>query len=86
MWSTPFPYIGMNSFDRYLVENEAQLGDVKNKDILSLELGFKAVVSVAPETNVMEALKILDENRVGAVAVVAKSGKLIGNFSAADMR
>lgn len=73
-------------FHRFLTNSEGDLGDVKNKDILSLNLGFKPVVSVTPETNAMEALRVLDANRVGAVAVVAKSGRLVGNFSAADMR
>ncbi|GMH44300.1 hypothetical protein BSKO_12234 [Bryopsis sp. KO-2023] len=78
--------ISQSDIVRYLLENEHEIGDIKHQDIAALKLGFKPVISVPPEMSAIEALKVVDDNHIGAVAVVNSTGKIIGNFSAADMR
>jgi CBS domain-containing protein len=51
-----------------------------------LGLGSGGVVAVTEDTTVLEVLKTLDKNGVSAVPVVDGEGKLVGNFSAVDLK
>lgn len=52
------------------------------KDIL--ERKGSAVVSVNPETSVIEALKIMAERNIGAILVLQENGDVAGIFSERD--
>ncbi|KAL9652824.1 hypothetical protein ABK040_010856 [Willaertia magna] len=49
-------------------------------------LGLVQPITVNEETSVLDALKTIAEQKIMAVAVVDKEGKLVGNFSASDLK
>jgi CBS-domain-containing membrane protein len=48
--------------------------------------GSHAQVSIAPDVSAIEAMLLMNEHQIGAVAVVDGVGKIIGNFSVSEMR
>ncbi len=44
------------------------------------------VVSVTPDMSAIEAMGLMNEKQISAVAVVDGAGKIIGNFSISEMR
>ncbi len=54
-----------------------------NNVIDILKVKGKEVYSISPDTTVFDALKILDENNVGALVVIEKE-KVVGIFSERD--
>jgi CBS domain-containing protein len=53
---------------------------LKVKDIMTTEL-----ITVLPETEVLQAAKLLLENRINGVPVVDKAGKLVGILCQSDL-
>jgi CBS domain-containing protein len=43
-------------------------------------------VSIGPDVSAIEAMLLMNEHQIGAVAVVDGVGKIIGNFSVSEMR
>jgi CBS domain-containing protein len=50
-----------------------------------LRIASVPAATVSPETTVFEAVRLMSDERVGAVAVTAESGKLIGIFTERDL-
>lgn len=69
-----------------MCERSEELKELVDKSISELGFEIKEIISVPPEMSAVEALKVINENNIGAVAVIDAKGRLIGNFSAADMR
>jgi len=62
------------------------MGSLSWQSVTNLKLGLREVCTVSPGTIVMDALKLMVQNRVSALAVVDNNKKLIGNLSASDMK
>ena len=45
-----------------------------------------AQVCIGPDVSAIEAMLLMNEKQISAVAVVDGVGKIIGNFSASEMR
>jgi 5'-AMP-activated protein kinase regulatory gamma subunit len=72
---------------KFLSLNRAQLGRLAKRTAASLGWCPKRVVAVTPEVAAIEAMALMNEKRVSAVAVVdAPGGRIIGNFSVSEMR
>lgn len=56
------------------------------KDFSNLVVGFDLVYKVQSDAIVVDVLNILFQKKITAVAVINKDGKLVGNFSASDLR
>ena len=57
-----------------------------NKKVSDLGLGQTGVISVNQETSLLDTIKLLLMKKVSAVALTDKEGKLVGNFSAVDLK
>jgi CBS domain-containing protein len=62
------------------------LGQKKQRTIADLNLANGQLFTVTPTTRTLTALKEMCENQVSAVAIVAPTGKLVGNFSASNLK
>jgi CBS domain-containing protein len=58
---------------------------ISEKSIKDLGLGSYTPLTISETDTVLNALKKINENSVSALAIVHKSGKLGGNFSATDL-
>jgi CBS-domain-containing membrane protein len=69
----------------YIAEHNQHLG--KLVDLTMQELGFlKKVFTVNRKQTTIEALKVITDNKISAVAIVDDEGKLVGNLSASDLK
>jgi len=78
--------ISQSDIVRYLLVNVDKMSDVASQTITELGMATKQLITVPPEKSAVEALKIMEDNNVGAVAVVNSEGQIVGTFSATDMR
>eukprot|EP00210_Caulerpa_lentillifera_P004411 g4208.t1 len=78
--------ISQSDIVRHLLEHQNELGEYGTTSVGELGFGQKEIISVHPEMSAIEALRVMSEKSIGAVAVVNSTGQIIGNFSAADMR
>jgi len=88
------------SRDRQRIVNVASLSDFvsflyQNKGLLQLNLMlapvstlgiYRPVISVPYNTRFIDALEILARNRISGLAITDENYRLIGNFSASDLR
>eukprot|EP00163_Fabomonas_tropica_P023508 TRINITY_DN40854_c0_g1_i1.p1 TRINITY_DN40854_c0_g1~~TRINITY_DN40854_c0_g1_i1.p1 ORF type:complete len:301 (+),score=96.44 TRINITY_DN40854_c0_g1_i1:129-1031(+) len=70
----------------FLATNLEKLGDITGKTPKELNIGYKDVVSVHADSNVLDAFKIIDFEGVSAVAVLADDESLISVISARDIQ
>jgi len=69
------------------ISEGGELYHAVQKNLNELGLASTSVFSVNTGVTVLEALKVLDEKRVSALAVVDPvTGRLVGNFSASDLK
>jgi len=78
--------ISQSDIMRYLYENKDALGALKGKKICDLGLVKGQVISVPPETPALDAMILMNEKNIGALAVVNNKGAIIGNFSVSELR
>jgi CBS domain-containing protein len=71
---------------RFLHMNKHDLGEFGTRTAAELGWGSREVVSVAPDVAAIEAMLLMNERQISAVAVVDGIGKIIGNFSVSEMR
>eukprot|EP01123_Difflugia_compressa_P014725 TRINITY_DN794_c2_g1_i1.p1 TRINITY_DN794_c2_g1~~TRINITY_DN794_c2_g1_i1.p1 ORF type:complete len:309 (+),score=63.37 TRINITY_DN794_c2_g1_i1:73-999(+) len=86
----PLHTVSQSDFVNYLAQLSFE-GKLKHVGYLQEKLhniGFGAVVptTVLQTDSVIKAITILNEKKLGAIAVVDENGKLVGNFSATDLR
>jgi len=62
-----------------------RLGDATVAD-LGFVRGPASVVTVRPETPALDAMVLMEERSISAVAVVNENGGIIGNFSISELR
>lgn len=84
----PTAVVSQSDVARFLSAHEGQLGAFGRRTVG--EAGWASrgpIISVTPETSSLAALALMQERGVSGVAVVdAGDGRLVGNFSTADMR
>ena len=83
-----FGVLSQSDLNRYLVE-ELPKGDSKHIAAKKLsELGYASgkLETVSKDAQVLKALQLLDSRQVSQLAVVDEAGKIIGNFSASNLR
>eukprot|EP00878_Enallax_costatus_P010411 GHUV01010866.1.p1 GENE.GHUV01010866.1~~GHUV01010866.1.p1 ORF type:complete len:449 (+),score=124.72 GHUV01010866.1:208-1554(+) len=78
--------ISQTDIIRFLHMNKADLGDMGSKTAAELGWCPRPVVSLGPETSAIEAMLLMNQKQISAVAVVDGVGKIIGNFSISEMR
>jgi CBS domain len=71
---------------RFLARNASALGPLADKTCSELGWVGRDVISVAPDLPAIDAMLLMEDAGISAVAVVAESGKLVGNFSVSEMR
>ena len=80
--------VSQSDVARYLLSRKSDLGKLGASTVA--EVGWASrgpVVSVTPEASSVAALALMRKRNIAGVAVVdSKTGKLIGNFSATELR
>jgi len=80
--------VSQSDVARFLFENLSEFGGLG--DETAEELGFvrgpEHVVKVAPECPALDAMILMEERDISAVAVVNSVGSIIGNFSISELR
>ncbi|EGC37722.1 hypothetical protein DICPUDRAFT_91572 [Dictyostelium purpureum] len=71
---------------KFIHENIEDLGLKSNASIKSLGLLSKQICSIDSDSRVIDAINLLNSEQVTEIAVINKEGKLIGTFSASDLR
>jgi 5'-AMP-activated protein kinase regulatory gamma subunit len=71
---------------KFLAEHMDRFPDLDKKTIKELNIGFRTVISVNKENSVKDTLLQIRDNRVGGIAVVDNSNKLVGTISASDLK
>lgn len=66
--------------------NKQDLGELGSKTAAELGWTGRPVVSLGPDVSAIEAMLLMNERQISAVAVVDGVGKIIGNFSISEMR
>jgi CBS domain-containing protein len=66
--------------------NKSELGDLASKTVAELGWASRPVVTLGPDVSAIEAMLLMNERQISALAVVDGVGKIIGNFSVSEMR
>lgn len=53
---------------------------------LGFVTGTEGVVSVSPDTPALDAMVLMEDRNISAVAVVGEDGDIQGNFSISELR
>ncbi|GBF94964.1 hypothetical protein Rsub_07465 [Raphidocelis subcapitata] len=78
--------ISQTDIVRFLAINRSHLGPIARKTVQELGWCPKQVVAVTPDVSAIEAMALMNDSHISAVAVVDSVGKIIGNFSVSEMR
>ena len=79
--------VSQSDVARFLTGHEGQLGRFGAATVQEMGWASRgAIVSVTPETSALAALGTMRDAAISGVAVVDAAGKLVGNFSVADLR
>ncbi|KAF2070331.1 hypothetical protein CYY_008348 [Polysphondylium violaceum] len=70
----------------FINENIEALGNKANSSIKSLDLLSKTISTVNQNSKVIEAINLMNVEQTTELAVIDDEGKIVGNFSAADLR
>jgi CBS-domain-containing membrane protein len=71
---------------RFIFMNKTELGDLASKTAAELGWASRPVVTLGPDVSAIEAMLLMNERQISALAVVDGVGKIIGNFSVSEMR
>lgn len=71
---------------KFLHANKKDFGSILSQTVECLGLVKGAVISVAPETPALDAMALMEDRAISAVAVVNSKGAIIGNFSISELR
>lgn len=70
----------------WLAHHIKSLEPIGHKTVKELQLGYKEVIHVSPESRALEAFKMMVDHKVSSVAVVDQDGTLFTNLSAKDIK
>ena len=73
---------------KFIYEHLDEFGSIGgcSAETLGFVRGEAYVVKVAPETPAIDAMVLMEERDISAVAVVNSTGEIIGNFSISELR
>eukprot|EP01133_Synstelium_polycarpum_P015621 gene15621-18561_t len=71
---------------KFIYENLEALGNKSNYSITSLSLLSKSICTIEASAKVIDAINKLNNEQLLELAVVNDEGKLVGTFSASDLR
>ncbi len=71
---------------RFLNDNVDKLGSLSQLTAQDLGWANKPLIGVTPEKPAIEAMQLMVEKGISAVAVLGRNDKLIGNFSVSELR
>ncbi|KAI3425382.1 hypothetical protein D9Q98_009146 [Chlorella vulgaris] len=78
--------ISQSDVIKYLYDHIEELGALGDASIDAIGFVKGAVISVRPETPALDAMVLMEEKGISAVAVVNAEGAIIGNFSISELR
>ncbi|KAF8058362.1 cysG [Scenedesmus sp. PABB004] len=78
--------ISQTDIVKFLHMNPDALGELGGQTAEELGWTARPVVSLGPDVSAIEAMTLMNERQINAVAVVDGVGKIIGNFSVSEMR
>eukprot|EP01126_Amoeba_proteus_P038191 TRINITY_DN3973_c0_g2_i16.p1 TRINITY_DN3973_c0_g2~~TRINITY_DN3973_c0_g2_i16.p1 ORF type:complete len:180 (-),score=39.43 TRINITY_DN3973_c0_g2_i16:563-1102(-) len=81
-------FVGILTQSRIVRKFSLHISDFNfgNQYIRDLNLGIKPVVTVNENDTVTDAINCICKNKISGVGIIDKDGKLIGNFSAIDIK
>ncbi|WIA21514.1 hypothetical protein OEZ85_000717 [Tetradesmus obliquus] len=78
--------ISQTDIIKYIFMNKGELGDLATKTAAELGWASRPVVTLGPDVSAIEAMLLMNQKQISALAVVDGVGKIIGNFSVSEMR
>ncbi|KAF6250582.1 hypothetical protein COO60DRAFT_796807 [Scenedesmus sp. NREL 46B-D3] len=78
--------ISQTDIIKFIFMNKAELGELASKTAAELGWASRHVVTLGPDVSAIEAMLLMNERQISALAVVDGVGKIIGNFSVSEMR
>lgn len=78
--------ISQSDVIKYLYDHVDGMGPLADASITDIGFIKGAVISVRPETPALDAMVLMEEKNISAVAVVNAAGSIIGNFSISELR
>mmetsp|Transcript_14080 Transcript_14080/g.19592 ORF Transcript_14080/g.19592 Transcript_14080/m.19592 type:complete len:317 (-) Transcript_14080:111-1061(-) len=70
----------------WLAHHIKVLDPISHKTVKELQIGYKEVIHVSPESRALEAFRMMVDHKVSSVAVVDQDGTLFTNLSAKDIK
>eukprot|EP00882_Tetradesmus_deserticola_P002977 GHRQ01003161.1.p1 GENE.GHRQ01003161.1~~GHRQ01003161.1.p1 ORF type:complete len:423 (+),score=182.98 GHRQ01003161.1:682-1950(+) len=78
--------ISQTDIIKFISMNKDELGELASKTAAELGWASRPVVTVGPDVSAIEAMLLMNERQISALAIVDGVGKIIGNFSVSEMR
>lgn len=78
--------ISQSDVIKYIYDHMDDLGELADASIQDVGFIKGSVISVRPETPALDAMVLMEEKNISAVAVVNAQGSIIGNFSISELR
>ncbi|PRW33691.1 CBS domain [Chlorella sorokiniana] len=78
--------ISQSDVIKYIYDHMDDLGELADASIQAVGFIKGSVISVRPETPALDAMVLMEEKNISAVAVVNAQGSIIGNFSISELR
>ncbi|PSC67382.1 E3 ubiquitin-ligase [Micractinium conductrix] len=78
--------ISQSDVIKYLYDHIDEMGPLAEASITKIGFVKGQVISVRPETPALDAMVLMEEKSISAVAVVNAQGAIIGNFSISELR
>lgn len=78
--------ISQSDIIRFLIPKMEDFNDLFDQTVSELGLGKHAALTVRDNDPTIKALKLMHSQCISALAVVDEEGRLVGNFSASDLK
>ena len=80
--------VSQSDMIKFLYNHLEELGSLGDASVTELGFvtGISGVVTVRPETPALDAMVLMEERSISAVAVTNAKGSIIGNFSVSELR
>jgi CBS domain-containing protein len=71
---------------KFVDKNKSSFGSVLSKTIDELKIAEKEVMTVLDSASVLDALQVMFRNNISGVAIVTKTGRMVGSISMTDLK
>mmetsp|Transcript_6225 Transcript_6225/g.13609 ORF Transcript_6225/g.13609 Transcript_6225/m.13609 type:complete len:392 (-) Transcript_6225:740-1915(-) len=78
--------ISQTDIIRFLERHSKQLGSTAQSTLQELGMVAHAVEVIRPETSAIEAMAVMNRQRISSLAIVDANNKILGNFSVSELR